>query len=497
MGMQLSELLADLPELVGEFDCTKDVTVTSICTNTADLQPGALFLATSGANCDRHNFIDDAARKGAVAVVVSKDVETKLPVVRVSDVDAVSDRIFQRFYANPQDALEFFAVTGTDGKTSVATIIWQLLGAEKCINIGTNGIQFAGQVRTSFNTTPDSAELYAPLREFLDAGAKSAVIEFSSEAQHFGRLRNLQFDVIGMTNITSDHLNTHGTLENYLQAKIDIFKMHLKDGGAVVLNADDAHYITVQNALTDENVSAVLTYGKSKKCTLQIAKFVQTIGGAEIEFVHRASGADIARFTIKSPLLGDFNVENLACALLMLFAQGYNLADFAQNIPHLQIAGRMQMINAGQDFHIMVDYAHTINGVRRVFDFVSSLPDIKRSITVIGQAGDRDQEKRPIVGKIVAEHSDLAIFTEDDPKFEDVHATIAMITAELDREATDWREIPNRSDAIAYAINHATQGDLVMVLGKGADPYMKVLDKKIPYSDVEEVLKALRNEFPA
>ena len=484
--MKLNELL----------DTEYEVDVLGISVNTATLKPGDLFLAIQGVGADRHDFLEEAAAKGAVAAVVSKDVDLSIPAVKVDDVNAITDRLFQKFYANVQNELELFAVTGTDGKTSVSTIIWQLLGQSQAINAGTNGLLFRDQRHTSFNTTPDSAELYAALRAYKDLGAQQAVMEFSSEAQHFGRLNQLEFDVVGLTNITSEHLNTHGTRKNYINAKTDIFLKHLKLGAPAVLNADDDSFSEVSDALSEYGVP-IFTYGSQNDTDLQVESYIADMSGTRIKLrLHndqlRETNGEVLE--IDSPLLGDFNVENLACAILMLLVRGHHFAEFAENIAKINIAGRLDMVSLGQDFYVMVDYAHTPNGITRLLGFVDEMPGVNRIITVIGQAGERDKSKRAVVGKIVAEGSDLSVFTEDDPKHEPVHETIADITSELEQRHK-WVEIPARGEAIRYAVSQAREGDLVMVLGKGVDDYMKIGVEKVPYNDLEEVTAALEERL--
>lgn len=478
----------------------RDLDITGISTNTATLLAGEMFLATQGVTVDRHDFLADAIAKGARAAIVSKDVPAELndriPIIKVPNVNRIVDKLFQRFYGNPQEKLKCLTVTGTDGKTTTATIIWQLLGKDETINIGTNGILFGDQRVASFNTTPDSPEIYPLLDKFQSQGARNLVMEFSSEAQHYNRLQDLKFDTIGLTNITSEHLNTHGSIENYIAAKVEIFKQHLRPKGFAVLNADDANYSKVEAILRTESIS-IFKYGRANDCNLQIVSYKLGIDGTEIDFRLNLPELSISeqKFSVKSPLLGDFNVENLACALLMLVANKFPLEALLQNIHLLQISGRMSMINQGQDFSVMVDYAHTPNGISRLLDFVALIPQVQRRITVIGQAGERDYTKRSAVGALVANGSDLCVFTEEDPKNEPPEQAIADIVKDLNKEQHSWVEIPDRKKAVEYAINAARPGDLVMILGKGAEDFMKVGNTKVHYSDVEEAMRALKQRL--
>jgi UDP-N-acetylmuramoyl-L-alanyl-D-glutamate--2,6-diaminopimelate ligase len=503
---------------------------TDITSDSRNVHRTSLFVCTKGVTTDRHNFIDEVIDKGVVGIVVSKKYleskysfkngapehyfeEHEISYYVVDDVNEVADLLFSEFYDNPADNLKKFAITGTDGKTSTSTIISQLIGTDRTINIGTNGIQFNGEKVDSWNTTPDSEEFYQVVRQFnggipkkrpswvplteeqIEEDRKQAekplpealTIEFSSEAQHYGRLSSLMFDVIGLTNITSEHLNTHGTLEGYISAKTDVFLKHLKKGGVAVLNSDDEHFSDLHNAIRNSRPDVtLLTYGIKEECTLQILEFQIFIDKTIITFQYNDE-----KFEVESPLAGSFNVENLACALLMCLSNGYSLKKILQNVPSLKISGRLEGIDEGQDFTVIVDYAHTPNGLTRMYEFVKTAPGINRIITVIGQAGERDKVKRPTVGKIVADNSDFVVWTQEDPKHEPVADTIADIVSGLNPDQDHWKAVENRSEAIKYAIKQARTGDLVLILGKGAENFNKVGDVKKPWSDIDSARAVL------
>ena len=294
-----------------------DVIIKGIKINSKEIEKGDLFVCTMGATADRHDFIDEAIKNGAAAIVVSKDVgEKSVPIIKVPDTNRELPYLCQKFYDYPDQKLKMIGVTGTDGKTSTTTIIQTLIGSDLCGYIGTNGRSCAKFTGDNPNTTPDAQNMYMYLDEFVGYGCKYASIEASSEAFFRGRLQAMQFDVSAMTNVTSEHLNIHGSFENYLESKLMLFKQTKKDG-YTVLNKDDQYYDKAREACNADNV---LTYGVGEDNDLQIVNFKVYPNHTDITFKYK--GEEIK---VDSPLMGDFNVYNLACAILCTICAGFNL----------------------------------------------------------------------------------------------------------------------------------------------------------------------------
>lgn len=461
-----------------------DVLIKSIKINSKEIEKGDLFICTMGVTADRHDFIDDAVKNGAAAIIVSKDVsENRVPVIKVPNTNREMPFLCQKFYDYPDRDLKMIGVTGTDGKTSVATIVQTLIGNDLCGYIGTNGrncSKFSGDV---FNTTPDADKLYPYLREFVDFGCKYVVKEASSEAFFRGRLQSIQYDVSVYTNITSEHLNIHGDFENYIESKLMLFRQTKIDGYSV-LNADDLYFERVKSACVGE----VLTYGKSENNNLQIVDFSVYPNKTSIVFKY-----DGKTFNVESPLLGDFNVYNLAAAILTCIALGFSLDVVLKNIEKLKISGRLEMLNTNEPFYVMVDYAHTPNGITKLLNFVHTL-DINRSIVVIGQAGERDYLKRPEVGEIVLKNCTYAIFTSEDPRSEDPYDICKDMIKTIKDTHNNYEIEVDRRKAIEKAINMAKEKDIVLILGKGNETYQKLKDKTVYFNDIEEAYVALANK---
>ena len=461
------------------YKVDSDVLIKGISINSNDINEGDIFVCIKGNKVDRHDYIDDAIKNGAVALVTAKEVNSSVPYVIVENPNEEVGRLAREIYGNPQDKLKLFAVTGTDGKTSVATITSQLIGNDKCGYIGTNGMSCAKIKKDTNNTTPSIEKLYKFFREFLDCGCENVCMEASSEAMLQGRLNDLRFDCIGITNITSEHLNSHKTLENYVECKKDIMKL-TKNDGICVINHDDNYYYEVKKAC----LGKILSYGMEDDNELQIVNYKLNNNKTEIDYKYQDK-----IYHVDSPLLGKFNVYNLACALLMCLSQGYEMEYLLRNVDKINVDGRLDIVDRGQGFMVMVDYAHTPNGIESLLDFVRTL-DHNRIITVIGQAGERDTSKRKTVGSIVAKNSDIAIFCYEDPRGEDPKDIIDMMCEDI-RDMDNYKIIIDRSEAIGYAIDIAQDGDMVLILGKGNETYQKMKDGEIYFNDEEEAIKYL------
>lgn len=459
-----------------------DVMIKAIKINSKEVKPGDLFVCTKGVTADRHDFIDDAIKHGASAVVVSRsDIgQKKVPIIKVPDTNKELPYLCQKFYDYPDKKMIMIGVTGTDGKTTTSTIIQTLIGSERCGYIGTNGRSCAGFTGDNPNTTPDAHLLYDYLDEFVRYGCKYTVMEASSEAFFRGRLQAMTYDVSIYTNITREHLNIHGSFENYIDCKLNLFRQTRSDGHCV-LNHDDPYFETVKAACN----GIVLTYGRSPECDLQIVDFKLYPTKTTITFKYLEE-----EFTFDSPLLGDFNVYNLAGALLGVLALGINLQDALSRIPTIDVEGRLDMLKTDADYSVMVDYAHTPNGISNLLKFVHTL-DINRSIVVIGSAGERDYLKRPLMGKTVCDNASYAIFTYEDPRGEDPKDIINMLVQNV--ETDNYEIIVDRREAIQKAIDMAGPKDMVLILGKGNETYQKLKDKTIYFNDEEEAYQAISN----
>lgn len=467
------------------YKCDYDTEIYGIKINSKEIEPGDLFVCTMGINADRHDYVDDAVNRGAVAIVASKEINVKVPVIMVPNTNEELPRLCARFYDHPDEKIKIYSVTGTDGKTSTATIVQALLGKDVCGYLGTNGRSCAAFNKETNNTTADTDKLYMYFYDFLEAGCKEVCMESSSEAFFRGRLKHIKYDIGAITNITREHLNIHGSFENYIDCKCQQFRQ-IKENGYAILNKDDEYYQTVRDCVTCKHV---FTYGKDEDNTLQIVDYHVFPNRTVIKY--RYDGKD---YDIESPLLGEFNVYNLACALLFAIADGKTIDEVVPNLKNVYISGRLEMLpDFGQKYHVMVDYAHTPNGISNLLKFVHTL-SINRSIVVIGSAGERDFLKRPVMGKTVTDNASYAIFTYEDPRSEDPLDIINMLVSDI-QDKSKYEIVVDRSQAIKRAIDIAGDNDMVLILGKGNETYEKLKDKTIYFNDIEEAEKYIKSRI--
>ncbi len=479
--MVLGDNMKKLSELYPGI--TQDVMIQSIKINSKECRPGDLFVCTMGVTADRHEFIDDAVKHGASAVVVSRDVGyVGVPVVKVSDTNHELPYLCQKFYDYPDHKLSILGVTGTDGKTSTATIIQTLIGNDLCGYIGTNGRSCAKFTGDNPNTTPDVHLLYSYFKEFLDCDCKYVAMEASSEAFFRNRLQTVSFDLSVYTNITSEHLNIHGTFENYVECKLQLFQQTKKDGYCV-LNMDDPYYERVKDASNGK----IVTYGVNSQADLQIVDFKVYPTHTLIHFKYKDQVIEV-----DSPLLGDFNVYNLAAGFLSALCVGVPMDKVLERIKNIKISGRLDLLNTDTPYYVMVDYAHTPNGITKLLNFVHTL-DINRSIVVIGQAGERDYLKRPQVGEVVVKNATHAIFTYEDPRSEDPKDICDDIIKTVKDTYNNYEIVIDRREAIQKAIDMADEKDMVLILGKGNETYQKLKNETIYFNDEEEAYQAVNN----
>ena len=455
------------------YECNYDTWVNDIKINSREIIEGDIFVCTMGVNDDRHNFIDDAISKGATAIVVSKDVNKDIPTIKVENTNKELPVLAKKLY-DYNDELTLIGVTGTDGKTTTSTIVRQMLGIDNCGFIGTIGVFGKEFHDKPNNTTPDSHLLYKYLGTFVKEGLKYATMEASSEAYYQKRLDSFKFNIGILTNITRDHLNIHKTMENYIDCKKKLFESIPSDGTAI-LNIDDAYYSEFLNACNCN----IMTYGKDNNATLVITSYKEHDTNTDITFTYNNK-----EYQIVSPLVGHYNVYNLAAAILALLAANYSFEEILEKIPYLTLApGRSEMLEFGQKYKIVLDYAHTPNALHNILAFLNSIKKGK-IITVTGSAGGREKEKRQDMGKACQELSDLVIYTMDDPRYEKVSDIINDL---IDNSKDNYIAIEDRKEAIKKAFELANENDIILIAGKGRDNYMAIEDKYIDYNDYEVI----------
>lgn len=455
--------------------CNYDIEILGITTDSRNVEKGYLFIATKGFHVDHYDFIDDAIERGAVAVVVDRDVDVSVPIIVVSDINKELLSICEKFYDVSSSEFSFIGITGTDGKTTTATITRNLLNLYfPTAYLGTNGLFCGEDVYPTSNTTPCVEDLYYSFSIAKKYNCKVIVMEVSSEALLHHRVDSILFDVIGYTNITEDHLNVHKTIENYRNCKFRLADL-CRENAKVFINGDDCNcqLLTVDN---------IVKYGVNKNNNCVIFDVLECKDKTNFTLTY-----DGQSYQVCSPFQGLYNVYNVTLAWLLASSFSISYHDLIKDLSNLPLVlGRRELFYDKRGFTVLLDYAHTENGI---LNLLQSLSEYSRVIVVTGAAGGREVEKRPRIGDILFKYSDYIVFTMDDPRFENPKDIASdMIGSHQD---TNYTFISSRPDAINFAFQNAKKGDVVAVIGKGRDNYMAILDKRIPYSDYDVIMKYL------
>lgn len=486
--MDLRALLAEVetPSVAGDAHRT----IEGIAHDSREVRPGFLFAALRGLTHDGHDFIGDAAARGAVAVIVDRPISTPagLTVVRVADSRRALGQASAAFYGHPSRRLKTIGVTGTNGKGATTFLVDAILrrAGRPCGIIGTMGMVIGGTIEPTDRTTPEAPALQRSLRTMVDRGCRYAAVEVASHALAMERVAGCRFDAGVFTNLTRDHLDFHKSMEAYLAAKSRLFA-GLSDDAWAVLNADDPASAVLRLVTR----ARVMTYGLRGPADVRGRDVRLHLRGAE--FVAETP-AGAARVTLR--LAGEFNVANALAAFAVGLTQGIALDVIAEALASMPgIPGRFESVDEGQPFAVIVDYAHTPDGLENVLRTARQITT-GRVIVVFGCGGDRDRTKRPIMGRIAAELADQVIVTSDNPRSEAPRAIIDEITpgvaagGERRRVAVDIE--PDRRRAIDLAVGAASSGDLVLIAGKGHESYQEIAGVRQAFDDRDVVREALR-----
>ncbi len=439
------------------------------------VEPGTLFFCVRGAQADGHDFAAEAVANGAVALVVERPLDLPVPQLLVADARAAMPAAAVAFYGDPSAELAVAGVTGTNGKTTTAFLLFAVLAAagRRPGLLGTIECRVGGERRAVQRTTPEAIDLQRTFREMLDAGDRSCAIEASSHASALGRLDGTRFAALVFTNLSQDHLDFHGTMEEYYASKRRLF-----GGSPAAVNVSDPWGRRLAEEVRADG-AAVVTFGFADDADIRPEALEATAAGARF----RADGLEIA-----TALRGRFNVENVLGTIAAARLLGLEDAAVARGIASLRgVPGRFEAVDEGQPFAVIVDYAHTPEALENVLRSARDLA-AGRLVCVFGCGGDRDRGKRPLMGQAAVALADRVIVTSDNPRSEDPLAIIEEILAGAPGAEVE----PDRAAAIARAIELAGEGDVVLIAGKGHEQGQELADGKIPFDDREVAREALR-----
>jgi UDP-N-acetylmuramoyl-L-alanyl-D-glutamate--2,6-diaminopimelate ligase len=448
-------------------------------------------VALRGGKNDGHEFIGQAIEKGASVIVAER--EEKYPratcLVVENSRTALAD-LSGVFYGRPGDRLRLAAVTGTNGKTTTTFLIKQICekAGLRCGLIGTVRYEIGERVLPAIRTTPESLDLQELLAQIVNAGCRAAAMEVSSHALAQDRTRGLEWNVAVFTNLTQDHLDFHGTMESYFDSKAKLFtrlgSQPKKRKPIAVVNIDDRYGEQLLDKI-DKRV-AIVTYGMGVRADFRASNYRVEFSGTSYQLDARGKS-----YLVRVPLIGRFNVANSVAALAAANAFGINLRDAVLGLGRsAQVPGRLEIVPAKRQFRVFVDYAHTPDALRNVLKTLREL-EPHRLVVVFGCGGDRDRQKRPLMGEMVDRHADYAIITSDNPRKEDPSAIIAEI--EKGFRSTHYEKIVDRMAAIGRAIALAQPRDIVLIAGKGHENYQEFADHTVPFDDIQVARRAIED----
>jgi UDP-N-acetylmuramoyl-L-alanyl-D-glutamate--2,6-diaminopimelate ligase len=465
----------------------EDASVADLAYDSRHVTRDSLFFCVPGGHVDGHDFARSAIADGAAALVTERVLDVSVPQVVVPSVRSAMPPMACTFFDEPSRAMTVIGVTGTNGKTTTTFMLegmFRSLGVRSGV-MGTVETHIADEVWPAVRTTPEAIDLQRMLARMREAGVRGVGMEASSEGLAFERVEGTWFECGIFTNLTQDHLNTHGTMEAYFDAKALLFRSQMCARAAV--NIDDAYGRTLVERLD----IPVTTFAIDREADVRATSVAMDAKGSTVAVT--AGGTSI-EFRIELP--GRYNVSNGLGCVAAAFALGMPLATVVRGLSHLRVPGRMERIEEGQPFAVIVDYAHTPDSLQNVLSAARDFtPAGARLIAVFGCGGDRDRTKRPLMGRVTAELADRCIITSDNPRTEDPLAIIAMIEEGARETGRSYESIPDRREAIEAAIADARPGDVIVIAGKGHESGQEFADRKIPFDDrdvARQILKGSR-----
>ena len=496
--MRLSRLLKDVNVLEG---ANADPEVTGLCYDSRRLRRGDCFVAIPGSHSDGHRFVEAALRDGAVAALVQRKMGVSWPQVVVEDTRQALALAARAFYDHPSRDLLVVGVTGTDGKTTTTTMIHQMLNfaGRRAGAMSTVDLRVGDQVdpNLSRQTTLEALEIQEHLSRLRDAGLRYAVIETSSHGLALDRVLGIAYDVAVFTNIAHEHLDFHGTVERYREAKARLIDLaaQSRDKGVpktAILNRDDPSYAF----LSHRAIAQRLTYAIQLPADVRATRVEPVPPGLLVE-----ASTPSGPLSLRLKLAGRWNAANALAAVATGIALGMPLEEISGGLEAVErVPGRMERVDAGQPFTVIIDYAHTPQSLEKVLRELRPYT-AGRLIAVFGSAGERDREKRPWMGEIAARLSDYAVFTNEDPREEDARRILDEIADGA--EAVGWRQgvnyacIEDRTEGIAHAVLQARPGDTILLAGKGHESSILVGQGKLPWDERAAAIQAIKSWKPA
>jgi len=478
-GTRLVKLNSLIKNIAQDENVFPSIDIKKICTNSKDVKNGSLFIAINGLQNDGHDFISEAIENGASAIISNGRNIGKLsvPNIKVSNTRLAASRIAAEYFNHPSKRLNVIGITGTNGKTTTASLIFSILKAAKInvAQIGTLGVIAKGFEKQKTLTTPDPITLHKIFNDLIDRNFSHVVMEVSSHALDQFRVADVDFNIAVFTNLSEEHLDYHLNIEEYYKAKSKLFRL-MPITGTSIINIDDKY----GNKMCGESLAPVLNISKHNESDIYYEKLDCTLTG--IKGTIKAGNELIS---IDSKLIGEFNAENILSAASIGIALNIDTKIIQKGIEEIKfVEGRMELFKTKDKKNIVIDYAHTPDAYVKVLTTLKEMVPEKNSIHILfGCGGNRDKIKRPQMGKIAEEFSEKLWITSDNPRYENIKDINSDITKEM--IGNNFEIINDRGTALSEAINEIDSGDLLVVLGKGRENFQDIEGKKFPYSDIE------------
>lgn len=461
--------------------CSPALSVDGVAYRSQDVAPGDVFFCISGFAHDGHDFAADAVARGAVAVVAERELELDAPVIVVPDTRVALAVAASRFHGEPSRHLDVFGITGTNGKTTTTYLLDSVLRADKRLTgiIGTVETRIGEERIPASRTTPESADLHALLSRMRSEGVTGCAMEVSSHAIDLHRVDAVHFAAVAFTNLTQDHLDFHHTIEEYYSVKRRLFTDF--SSCARVVDIDDPFGVGIASEHED-----AITVGRASEAHVRAENESADAGGTRFTLVTPKGSVSVSL-----PLAGAYNVSNALCAAGCAYAAGIPLESIKEGLETApQVPGRLERIECGQPFSVIVDYAHTPDSLSKAIQAVKAVTT-GRVVVVFGCGGDRDPDKRPMMGRAAGEHADYSIVTSDNPRSEDPVGIILMVEDGLIESGGDYEVVVDRRAAIEQAISLCRPGDAVLIAGKGHEDYQIFADRTVHFDDREVAREVL------
>jgi UDP-N-acetylmuramoyl-L-alanyl-D-glutamate--2,6-diaminopimelate ligase len=468
----LSRLIAAVPGARARDDRGGEVSVTDVAYRSGEVRPGALFFCVPGEHVDGHDFASVAEGAGAVAVVVERPVEVGCTQVVVPNVRRAMGPMSAVFFDRPSERFPLVGVTGTNGKTTTTYLLESIFRAAGLAPgvVGTTGVRIDGRAVPFDRTTPEAPDLQRLLARMTDEGVRAGAMEVSSHGLDQHRVDGTRYACAVFTNLSQDHLDYHETMEAYFEAKARLFTPGLSERGAVDVDTDEGRRLAARSSVP------TVTYG------FRIAD--ADVVATDVAIGHDGVSFRVGDLELRSPLRGPYNVSNCLAACVSARRVGVEDDAIAAGIAGLTgVPGRLEAVDAGQSFAVLVDYAHTPDSLENVLRATRELAGDRRVIVVFGCGGDRDRGKRPLMGEAATRLADRTFVTSDNPRSEDPLAIIAEIEPGAVRGGGAYTVEPDRRAAIAAALAEASAGDVVVIAGKGHETGQQFADHTVPFDD--------------